>query len=399
MDDLSRLIAAFDSKKLLRPDPLVPNSVDLARVIATWAGLDGLAYGHNFKRIESLIGNPRQLVFVLVDGLGMNLLERLPVSSFLRRNLAIELRSVFPSTTAVGLTSYATGKWPSQHGITSWFVHLPEINDTATILPFIRSSDKVPLEQLGITSAQAFPESSLYPRFDIDTLAVQPTDVVNSTYSKYWMGKWPGIGYRRQQFHKAINRIADRSNVGPPNSYTYFYIDFVDKAAHKAGTFSEKVLKELERLDCEISKLAASVGPDCRIVLSSDHGHLDFNPETEHFIDPGSSLRNMLRAPPAHDARVIFFHVRRGFGGRFQEAFSLEHGDDFVLLSADQVEALGLLGPGLLSDVTRARIGDFIGISLGEPIIWYRHVAEELRFKSLHSGLSHAEMRIPMVVA
>jgi hypothetical protein len=87
--------------------------------------------------VADAIGPADHLVFVLVDGLGMNLIETLPADSFLRTHVVMELQSVHPSGTPAALTSFATGCWPAEHGVIGWFTYLADAGVTATILPFI----------------------------------------------------------------------------------------------------------------------------------------------------------------------------------------------------------------------------------------------------------------------
>src|SRR5688500_3321567 len=96
---VDRLPGWFADGSLLRPDPAEPNTVDLAQTLAVLSGV-ALPRTPNVEMLAGRIGVADHLVFVLVDGLGVEILRRLPESSFLRRHLALELRSVFPSATA-----------------------------------------------------------------------------------------------------------------------------------------------------------------------------------------------------------------------------------------------------------------------------------------------------------
>src|SRR6266571_5190298 len=105
MSDIEKLLEKFERGELLRPDPGVLNVVDLARALAWIGGVRNRQLDPGMARIVDLIGEPEHLVFILADGLGLNLLSELPQDSFLSRHRVAELRSVFPSTTASVLTS------------------------------------------------------------------------------------------------------------------------------------------------------------------------------------------------------------------------------------------------------------------------------------------------------
>jgi hypothetical protein len=115
--DAGRLLDAFARGTLLPPSADEPNTVELARAMAWLCGVDGLELSQNAHRIADAIGRYENYVFVLIDGLGMNLIQRQSPGSFLRAHVAMELRAVFPSSTAPALTSIATGCWPAEHAI------------------------------------------------------------------------------------------------------------------------------------------------------------------------------------------------------------------------------------------------------------------------------------------
>ena len=75
--DVPGLLAAFDSSTLLRPRFDVPNIVDLSQAVFDWAGVPNLDIGENAERIGATFADAGQLVFVVVDGLGMNFIDKL----------------------------------------------------------------------------------------------------------------------------------------------------------------------------------------------------------------------------------------------------------------------------------------------------------------------------------
>ena len=93
----------------------------------------------------------------MVDGLGMNVVDAEHGAAFLGGHTAAELMTVYPSTTPTVLTSYATGLWPSQHGVPNWHLYLEEIDAVATIIHFIRRSDNRDLASLGMTPSRPTP--------------------------------------------------------------------------------------------------------------------------------------------------------------------------------------------------------------------------------------------------
>ena len=188
MPGTSALLDWFSKGTLLRPgEPAQPTTVDLALALAALSGApvprtDGAA------AIAERIGDADHLVFVLVDGLGLELVEALPASAWLRRHLALPLRSVFPSATASALTSLATGLSPGRHAIPGWWTYLPERDVTVTALPFIERWTGEPLHSVGVNLAEVFPAATLLSCYRRDVMSFLPASISDSAYSRYVRG-------------------------------------------------------------------------------------------------------------------------------------------------------------------------------------------------------------------
>src|SRR5690606_12056082 len=112
-------------------------------------------------------------------------------------------------------------------------------------------------------------------------------------------------------------------------------------------------------------------------------------------------LIDHLRYPPSGDMRVQFWHLRPGVDERFASAFRSRFGESFYLFSSATAEELELFGPGPWSERMRARAGDYVSISRGRPALRYAGIPGSngyRRMRSGHSGLSPAEMRVPLIL-
>lgn len=400
MTDAARLLGKFERGEFLRPSADVPNIVDLGRALAWLAGAEGIESTPGRQRMAEMIGAADHLVFVLADGLGMDLLETLPPTAFLRARLAQVLRTVFPSTTAVALTSLATGEWPAQHGVTGWWTHLPEVGAAGALLPFVARRGGRSLTHLGVTAAQAFRLPSVLGRLARDTLAMFPAAIVDSISSTYFSGGRARRGYRT--LADAADIVVARVGAADPPTYTYLYIPQLDTESHRHGVTHPRVRAALLDLDRQMERMAEAFDGRARIVLTSDHGFLDTPPEARHPVRPSADLLASLRFPPSGDARVLYFHVDDGAGEQLRQSFKGRYGDRFFLISAEEAGRAGLFGPGPLSPETSSRVGDFIAISSGVDVIDYVRASGTGRVissNSHHSGLTPAEMRVPLVLA
>jgi hypothetical protein len=395
--DVERLLALFDAGTLVRPDAAAPNTVHLGRALAAVAGAPRFAEEPGVEPLVALIGEPAHLVFVLADGLGMNLEERLPEESFLRRHLAMSLQAVFPSSTAPALTSLATGVWPATHAVPTWFTFLPERGITGVLLPYADRASRLDLNSLGVGAETAFPIATQPGYFSREYRAFQPRAISGSVYTRYVNGR-KAAGYASMEH--GVNAVLAGLARTARKTYSYLYVPDVDNAEHDHGVTSEEVWRRLLRLDTELGRLKETAGDEVRLVVSADHGQITVPDSEKHQLALRDDLSSMLRVwPPAGEPRLTSFHVAEGQRSRFVDAFQERFGDAFLLLSADEAESLRLFGPGVLSPRARGRIGDFIAIPAGRGAITYAGEPGVHAMKGMHGGLLPEEMHIPLVIA
>lgn len=398
--DLQKLLASFETGELLRPSAETLNLVDLARALALRAGVEGVPLTPGALELARVIGDADHLVFVLADGFGMTFVEALPQHAFLRGHLVAELQTVFPSATAVALTSLATAEWPNQHGVLGWWTLLPEAGVTATVLRFLNRLNGQPLTELGIAPEQVFPVPSVLARARRDVLALFPEQIVDSVYSLYFSGGRPRRSYRT--LHEAVDIVVERVRTAGTPTYTYLYTPSVDAAAHAYGTAHPETRGAVLELDRAMERLAQQLAGRARLVVSADHGLLDAPKRGRHHLRPSPALMSSLRYPPSGEHRVLYFHLADNGLRWVRETFRKGLHDRFFLIPIEEAERLELFGPGPLSPLVRARLGDVIAIASGPDLMEYvpnnggGRIAAEV---ADHSGLTPEEMRIPLVLA
>src|SRR5205085_11154383 len=102
----------------MRPDYAGGSLVNLVASIVAARG--GKARHPPLKDLQ-LEARARNIVLVIMDGLGDNYLRRRGAGSELARRRRGAMTSVFPSTTASAITTTYTGRAPLEHGLTGWF--------------------------------------------------------------------------------------------------------------------------------------------------------------------------------------------------------------------------------------------------------------------------------------
>ena len=317
VSDVPDLLAAFESKTLLRPQFDVPNIVDFSRAVFGSAGVPNLDIGETANQIGETFADAQQLVIVLVDGLGMNFIEKLGPSSFFRGNLRMELQTVFPSTTSSVVTSLATAASPNQHSIIGWDMYLEEIDAVATALRFERRHDGEPLDRLGVVERQAYPVPSLFSEYTGNLVSVFPDGIANTPYSDYWSGHNTTYATYKD-LTNGVDKVISLSRVAKTPSIIYLYAIDVDYAAHEYGTNAPQTILTLQRVDKALERLATHLPSDTRLILTADHGHLDGR---THEILPSNPLVNHLVHEPWGDAREMHFAAKPGSEEEFETDF------------------------------------------------------------------------------
>jgi hypothetical protein len=388
----------FEREVLIRPSPQKANLVSLIRAVAALSGVSDVPVGQPAQELMAVIGPAEHLIFVLLDGLGMNLVRRLAPESFLARTFRRELLATCPSTTACALTSLATAEHPNRHGVTGWFTHLPNLNLTATVLPFTERFTGQLLTQRGIRVEDVLPLPVLVPRIPRRTLTVVPAPLANTAYNTYSRGGTPGYGYHSIQ--GAIDALIAHVNAEAAPSYAHLYLPEVDSLCHKLGADHPNVVPLVSGISIELERLFTALGGRARMIVSADHGLIDVPRENQALLFVGDPLVELLAVPPSGDARMPVFHVKSGHKEAFAELFHERFDDRMVLLETDEAERMQLFGPGPIAPPVRNRFGDFVAIPYKAATLAFHPPGKPVGelFLAVHAGLSPQEMRVPLCV-
>jgi len=394
-DSIKSLLNCFQSGQLVSPSADHLNFVDLVRALARLAGADDVPTGPGVKTLCRKIGPADHYVFVLIDGLGMNLIRQLATDGFFRSHLTAELRSVFLSTTATALTSLATAQWPAVHSVPGWWMYFPDHNVSAVTLPFVERSTGRSLAELGITPQMAYPVPSIWPEIKHELLSVVPVRIKSGVYNTYATGNTPRAGYT--ELPDALAIVRERVLSARRPSFTYLYLPQLDALCHARGIDHPLVPALLASLDQQFSALAADLAGRARLVISSDHGQVNVSDNRRIVLPENDPLCRHVVCPPTGEPTVPIFHVRDGHEASFASEFTQLFGDLFVLLTPDEVEQLRLLGPENLSPTMKCRLGTFVGIALQPAKFYIRPCDGSEANIGVHGGLSPDEMSVPLI--
>src|SRR2546423_5347516 len=164
----------------MRPDYAGGSLVNLVASVVASRGGKPL---HEPLRNFAVAAQARNVVLLIIDGLGDNYLARHGAGSELARRRRAAMTSVFPSTTASAITTSYTGRTPLEHGLTGWFTYFGEAGCVAAPLPFRSRGDMVPLAARGVSADNIFTVPSLFGALPVKSVVVTYRDIIDSQYN------------------------------------------------------------------------------------------------------------------------------------------------------------------------------------------------------------------------
>lgn len=330
----------------------------------------------------------RRAVVVLVDGLGDALLRRRSGHApFLRSLLPTgkTLMSGFPTTTATSMGTFGTGLPPGAHGMLGYTVLVP-------------GADKL----LNELSWEDGPDPFLWqPRPTLFSEADRAGVAVTRIGPAYFDGSGLTNAALRGGAFVAAETLPQRVDASlaalrrDRKALVYLYWGEVDKIGHVRGPDSWQWGAELEDVDGELRRLAASVPDDTAIVITADHGMiaspLDGRIDLAHDAELAAGVRHAGGEP-----RGLQLYCEPGAIDDVAATWTARLADRAWVITRPDADALF----GGVDAANNERVGDVIVVMRGtEAIVDSRTQRQEMRsLIGLHGSLTHDELSIPFLV-
>jgi hypothetical protein len=337
-------------------------------------------------------GAPRNVVLLIVDGLGDRYLARRGGELASRRRRAIT--SVFPSTTASAITTSYTGATPLEHGLTGWFTYFGEAACVGASLPFRSRGDMRPLAARGVKPEQIYVSRSIFEQLPVRSIVVTYREIVDSEYNSCHCRGAERVAYETLDELVSLTETAVKSNG--ERKFVYVYWPFYDQVSHRHGCGSREAAAEHEKIDAAFGELRRRLaGTETLLLATADHGFVDVAPE-ESLELPDFLLRE-LRFPLCGERRIVYCHAHS------PEQF-LEKAKDWLGERADVMPSRALVEQGWFGGGTphprfAERIGDVALLMRGRYTVkdWIPGESRHLHIGN-HGGPSEDEMLIPLVM-
>jgi hypothetical protein len=345
------------------------------------------------------VGEYRQVVLLVVDGLGYEFLMRRNRRSSLRALNRARLTSVFPSTTAAAVTTFLTGTAPQQHGLTGWHMYFKELGAVLAVLPGTPRYGGVPLQQAGIQPRRFFGHGSVFDRLSVPAYVVSPRRIAHSDFNLAHQGKAELKPFDTQDdFFLTLAKIlrSDRNR-----KFVYAYWPDLDRISHEAGALSAEADWHFASWEEGFGRFLDHIaGTGSLVIVTADHGFIDTDESRTVTLDTHPELADCLILPLCGERRVAYCYVKPDRREFFESYVRSELDACAELWRSRELIERGCFGLGVPHPRLADRVGDYT-LVMKENYVIKDWLPGEHRYAHIgvHGGTSDAEMWVPLIVA
>ncbi len=381
---------------ILKPDYHGGSIVNLMSSLIGALGGDAPYPGLQHLPAEE-IAPARNVVLLVLDGLGYNYLMTRDPGSALRRHLRARITSVFPTTTASAVTTLLTGLAPQQHALTGWFMFLKEIGTVTSILPFQPRYGGASLSAAKIDINDVFHLRSIFERITRPAHVVTAQRIVDSEFSLATTRTARRRGYQNLDDYFALIVQTVRE---PGAKYIHAYWSEFDSLCHTHGIGSAPAAAHFAQLDSGFAQLIESLtGTDTLLLVCADHGLIDTTPAHTIALASHPRFAETLALPLCGEPRVAYCYVRPARVAQFENYVAQELSEVCWMIPAEQAIAENMFGTGTPHPRLYDRIGDYL-LLMKDNYVIKDLLRGEKPFSQIgvHGGLTADELYVPLVV-
>ncbi|MFW9846892.1 MAG: alkaline phosphatase family protein [Candidatus Thorarchaeota archaeon] len=378
----------------VKPDYSGKGIVNLMSSIASGVGVES-PYPVLKNDCISGIEDSRNIVLMVVDGLGYDYLSEYGKDTTLKSFAKDKLTSVFPPTTASAITTFITGLPPQQHAATGWYVFLKEFGLMARILPFTSVVDWNVLET---DISHIVDVESLFWEIGRRRTVIVGEEIIDSAFSKQTIGNARRIAY--QDMYSFFDSLEVTLQGSKQPSYIYAYWPELDSIAHMLGIGSQEALDHLNEFDRYLERFIESVeGTDTTLIITSDHGIHDIEGENLIITSDHPDLIDCLTLPLCGDTRTSYCYVRPAKVSDFEKYVASRLEEVCELYKSRNLiddNWFGLFEP---HPMLSSRVGDNTLIFKEGYAVLNRFPGQEPPvLLGHHGGVTSEEMYVPLIV-
>ena len=350
-----------------------------------------------YKSLESLDKELekkyRNVVFMVLDGMGEHILNRMSPRGYFNSNKVDCVTSVYPSTTTAALTTYYAGRPPYETGWIAWSQYFKEYGRAMDMLKHTESylGDSYPKANLDVF-AEVVNYETIFEKIEKASPRIKAYEI-EPTYAD----KRAKRSIRADSIEEIVDSI-EMLCKNPDEKFVFAYCVCPDGLLHKYGASSDEAKEFILDAENKIQELEQKLSDDTIIIISADHGHKDI--EKAYTLLDYPEIQECLIMPPSLESRVVTFWVKENMRKEFEERFNKVFKDEFWLMTREEFLEKHFLGYGKKHPKIEEFVGNYIALSTAGSIIRLEtFLAEGKKVKkSTHCGLSKDEMEVPVII-
>ena len=354
---------------------------------------------------EYLAKNYKNVVVLVLDALGVSILEKhLNKEGFFRSHIRHTYTSVYPPTTVAATTSILSGLYPNEHSWLGWDMYFPQIDKN--VIVFQNREQMAEREgaeptigenvECQVWGKDTLLETKAAAEFDVASEFIPYTNILDKINAAHddanayaampYMEPYPDT---LENILAYIKKLCDE----PGEKFIYSYWNEPDSTMHETGTMSDETHEVVTSIEKTLEQFSSELS-ETLLFITADHGHMDCN---NICILDYPEVMNCLVRMPSFEPRTLNLFVKDEYMEDFPEIFKKNFGDDFLLLTREQVLEEKLFGPGVNREGLGDMIGDFVALATSAAAIFNTHY-EMQKMPGGHAGLTVEEMQIPLIV-
>lgn len=342
---------------------------------------------------EKLKHNYKNIVLILLDGMGEHVLKNISSDGFFVNNELTKVTSVCPSTTTAAITTYYSGKPPIETG---WIAMSQYFKEYGRALEMLRRVDSYTHEPIKNFSKDVFDLIKYVPIYD-------QIEEASPDVKAYEIN--PGFCDSRSKRNLNADSIGVMCDYiksicyNQDQNFIFAYSDKPDTILHKYGCNSNEAKEFVLDAQKHIEKLCEELKEsDTLVIVTADHGHKDI--EKVYNIVDMDEIQDCIIMPPSLESRAVTFWVKEDKKEKFEKYFENNLKDEFLLFTKEEFLKKNFLGFGEKHPKIDDFLGNYIAMSIGGAILKLGTNISKPKAdkKSTHCGFTKNEMEVPVIV-
>lgn len=377
-----------------KPDYSGKGTLNLISSVSKAIGINSKYKESNFIKSKD-IKKYKNIILLIVDGLGYNFLMRYGKDSIFNNHLEAKMTTTFPSSTSAAMTSFYTGISPQEHGMPGWEMYSKEFSTTILPLPYC------PKFKWGINLneikklQEVFTLPSITEKSKINSEFIIGDHLIDSDISKLMSKKRKGyntINGLFMQIKKSINSSNRRK-------FIFSYYSDHDSLSHKYGTNHKNVLSNFNEFSNKLNKFITSLkGTNTILIITADHGQSDVKVSNRIWLKNHPKMKDCLSMPLTGEHRFAYCYIKPNKEKEFVEYVKTKLKRYCTIHKSKDLLKKNYFGLFKPHNDFKDRIGDYVLIMKDGYGIYDQRFNTRAPHKGDHGGLSDDELYVPLIV-